>query len=146
MWESGFYPWLPLPLHEGPMISSLLFLLLAGPPPRITVGTRDLLTVRQGTYSSLFFLAEPSHLPSNDLPQQYRFSESGAVPPGMRFESYPCNKPSTKVCPQLASANGLYLDGTPAKAGSYQFVITVENSSGEKVSRHFTVTVEPARR
>jgi hypothetical protein len=127
------------------MIFCIISLLLAWPPQSISIATRDSLTVRQGIYSSLFFLAEPSHVDTG-LPQQYRFSESGLTPPGMKFESYPCNKPNAKVCPELASSNGLYLDGTPTKPGSYNFVLTVENPDGEKASRHFTIIVKAASR
>ena len=60
----------------------------------------------------------------------------------MKFESYPCNKPNIKVCPELASANGIYLDGTPAESGSYTFVVTAEDPNGVKAAQQFTVTVQ----
>jgi hypothetical protein len=109
-----------------------------------SVQTLDSLSLRQGTYSSLLFTGEPVRTPGSNLPVQYRFTESGATPPGMRFESYPCNKPDRKVCPQLARANGVYLDGTPEQAGSYTFVITaLDVVARTKASQQFTVVVKP---
>src|SRR5438270_13850706 len=101
-----------------------IIMLRAAPPRGVYIHTRDSLSLQKGIYSSLFFVAEPVRTPDSALPLQYQFTESGATPPGMRFEVYPCNKPDVTVCPQLASSNGIYLDGTPGQAGSYTFVIT----------------------
>jgi hypothetical protein len=97
--------------------------------------------LRQGRYSSLFFSAEPARTPESNLPVSFRFTESGVAPPGMMFETYPCNKPDTKVCPQVASSNGIFLDGTPTETGSYTFVITAIDTVGRRVSRQFTIVV-----
>lgn len=110
-----------------------------------SIQTRGSLSLRQGTYSSLLFIAEPARTPGSNLPAQYRFTEAGATPPGMRFETYPCNKPDMKVCPQLATANGVYLDGTPEQTGSYTFVITAFDVIAQTTaSQQFTVVVKPA--
>ncbi len=120
-----------------------IVVLSAAPPKAVSIQTRDSLSLRQGTYSSLYFVAEPVRDTETNLPVSYRFTESGQTPPGMIFEAYPCNKPGTEVCPQLASANGIYLDGAPAKTGSYTFVISATGPSGS-VSRSFTVIVNPS--
>jgi len=119
----------------------LLLLLWMGASQALSIRTRDSLTLHQGTYSSLLFLAEPARNPRTQLPEQYRFAESGQIPEGMKFESYPCNRPDQKTCSQLASANGIYLDGTPRTIGAYKFTIVVENVGGEKTASTFEVTV-----
>ena len=61
----------------------------------------------------------------------------------MRFETYPCNKPALKTCPQVGTANGIFLDGTPGEAGSYTFVITAADGDRRKAQQQFTVVVRP---
>lgn len=125
------------------ILSFLIAMLGLANSKDISIQTRDSLSLRQGTYSSLLFTAEPSATPGSNLPAQYRFSESGATPPGMRFENYPCNKSGMKACPQIARANGVYLDGTPEVPGSYTFVITaLDVITRTTASQQFKVTVE----
>jgi Putative Ig domain len=126
------------PLHLA--VFSLMVILLSAAPKGVHIQTRDSLSVRQGSYSSLFFFAEPVRAPGNNLPVQYQFTESGATPPGMRFESYACNKPDMKVCPQIASSNGIFLDGTPSETGSYTFTVTATDGD-RKGSQQFTIVV-----
>ena len=121
-----------------------IVMLSAGPPKGISIHARDSLSLRQATYSSLFFVAEPVRTPENNLPVQYNFTESGVTPHGMKFESYPCNKPDTKVCPQVTTSNGIFLDGTPTETGSYTFVITASDTAGRRASQQFTVVVNPS--
>lgn len=121
-----------------------IVMLSAAPPKGISIHTRDSLSLRQGTYSSLFFVAEPARAPDSNMPVQYQLTESGVTPRGMRFETYPCNKPNTTVCPEVASSNGIFLDGTPAETGSYTFVITAADAAGRKASQQFTVVVNPS--
>jgi hypothetical protein len=121
-----------------------MIMLSAAPPKGVSIHTRDSLSLRQGTYSSLFFVAEPARTPKGNIPVQYQFTESGVTPPGMRFEIYPCNKPDTTVCPQVASSNGIFLDGTPAETGSFTFVIAAADTAGKRASRQFTVVVNPS--
>jgi hypothetical protein len=123
-----------------------IIMLSAASPRGIYIHTRDSLSLRQGIYSSLFFVAEPARTPDSNLPVQYRFTESGVTPPGMRFEIYPCNKPDVTVCPQVASSNGIFLDGTPTEAGSYTFVITATDTDQRRASQQFTVVVNPSGR
>jgi hypothetical protein len=127
------------------MLVLVFVLLLAAPAKNISVTTHDSTTIRQGTYSSIFFVAEPARASNSNLPVEYQFTESGETPPGMKFEAYPCNKPDTKVCPQLASANGVFLDGVATPAGSYTVVITAVDLAKERASRQFTIVVEPRR-
>ena len=127
------------------MLVLVFVLLFAAPANIISVTTHDSTTIRQGTYSSIFFVAEPARAPGSTLPLQYQFAESGETPPGMKFETYPCNKPDTKVCPQVASANGVFLDGVPTAAGSYTVVITAVDLAKKRASRQFTIVVEPRR-
>ena len=115
-------------------------------PKGIHISTRDSLSLRQASYSSLFFVAEPARTQNNNLPVQYQLTESGATPPGLTFEMYPCNKPGRRVCPQIATANGIFLDGTPSEAGSYTFLITAADGDGRRVSQQFTVVVNPPDR
>jgi hypothetical protein len=129
-------------LHVRLAVLPFAIVMLSGAAPKgISIHTRDSLSLRQGTYSSIFFVADPARTPESNLPVQYQFTESGVTPPGMKFEAYPCNKPDTKVCPQVASSNGTYLDGTPAEKGSYTFLITATDTAGRKASREFTVLV-----
>jgi hypothetical protein len=121
-------------------------IMLGGSSKDISIHTRDALSLRQGSYSSLLFVAEPARAPGSNLPMQYELTESGATPPGMKFEAYPCNKPGTTVCQQVATSNGIYLDGTPGEAGSYTFVITATDVDRRSASQQFTVVVEPSDR
>lgn len=127
------------------MLALVFVLLFAAPAKGISVTTHDSTTIRQGTYSSIFFVAEPARAPDSTLPLEYQFTESGETPPGMKFETYPCNKPDIKVCPQIASANGVFLDGVPSAAGSYTIVITAVDLAKKRASRQFTIVVEPRR-
>lgn len=127
-----------------PAVLSLAAIMLSTASPRVIhIDTRDSLSLRQGTYSSLFFVAEPARAADTNLPVQYQFTESGVTPPGMKFEIYPCNKPDTAVCPQVASSNGIFLDGTPTEAGSYRFVIKATDVESRGASQQFTVVVKP---
>lgn len=127
------------------ILSLIMATLTAAASKDTSIQTRDSLSLRQDTYSSLLFSAEPARTRDSNLPVQYRFTESGATPPGMKFETYPCNKPGMKVCPQLASANGVYLDGTPERVGSYTFVITaLDVVAGTNTAQQFTVVVKPS--
>lgn len=128
------------------VLSLTIVMLSAAPPKGVSIHTRDSLSLRQRTYSSVFFVAEPARTPDSDIPVQYQFTESGLTPPGMKFETYPCNKPDTTVCPQVASSNGIFLDGTPAETGSYTFVITAADGAGRRASRQFTVVINPSDR
>jgi len=124
-----------------------IIMLSAASPRGIYIHTRDSLSLRQGLYSSVFFVAEPTRTPDSNLPVQYQFTESGATPPGMRFETYPCNKPDTTVCPQVAASNGIFIDGTPSEPGSYIFFITVTDvNSRRRASQQFTIVVNPPER
>ena len=123
------------------MFPLTLMLLCAVAPRGPSIHTRDSLSLREGIYSSLFFTAEPVRSPRTNLPLQYRFTESGETPPGMKFEAYPCHKPHMPVCPQLATSNGTFLDGTPTETGSYTFVLTATDIEGRKTSQRFTVAV-----
>jgi hypothetical protein len=116
----------------------MVFAFLQAPP--VTIHARNALSLRAGVYSSIFFYAEPVRSLDNNLPVQYQFTASGKMPPGMKLESYPCNKPHTKVCPQLATANGIYLDGTPEKSGAYTLALTASDGVST-VTREFAVTV-----
>ena len=126
------------------LVPLAVLILSAGSRTGVSISTRDSLSVQQGVYTSLYFLAEPVRTTDTNLPVQYRFTESGTPPPGMRFEVYPCNKPSIAVCPQLATANGIYLDGTPTDGGSYPVVITATDTDGRKASQRFTIVVRPS--
>ena len=116
--------------------------LAAGPnnvTHQLTISTRDSLHLVKGVYASILFTAKSGA--QSKVPVQYSFSQSGDAPPGMVFESYPCNKPGQSVCPQLASADGVYLDGVPAAAGSYRVTIVATGPDGNKASRAFAVIV-----
>lgn len=116
--------------------------LCAHSPRDVSIHTKDSLSLRQGSYSSVFFFAEPLNREDNNLPVQYQFAGSGTPPPGMIFEVYPCNKPNKPACPQVAASNGIFLDGTPKEAGSYTLLITATDGDGRKSSQEFTVTVD----
>lgn len=118
-------------------------LLCSGAPQNIRIHTQDSLSLKQGIYSALYFVAEPARAPNSELPMQYQLTGSGATPPGMKFEPYPCNKPGMKVCPQVATSNGVYLDGVPQEAGSYSFVIIAIDADERRASQEFTVVVNP---
>ncbi len=137
-------------LSQRPVQLTLLLLVLitlsAAATKGVYIHTRDSLSLRQGVYSSLFFFAEPARTPDNNLPVQYQFTESGVTPPGMTFEIYPCNKLDMTVCPQVATSNGIFLDGTPKQAGSYTFLITATTVGRKRASQQFTVVVDPPRR
>jgi Putative Ig domain len=125
------------------MLPLALVMLSVALPKTISIHARDSLSLRQGTYASVLFVAEPARTPDSNLPLQYRFTESGVTPPGMKFETYPCNKPGRIVCSQLAISNGIFLDGTPTETGSYTFVITAADAA-ERASQQFTVIVNPS--
>ena len=105
----------------------------------ITIYTRDSLRLVTGVYASILFTAKSRT--QSSVPVQYSFSQSGGAPPGMIFEGYPCNKPGKFVCPQLASADGVYLDGVPTASGSYRVTIVATRPDGSKGFRAFTVNV-----
>ncbi len=92
------------------------------------------------TYAVIRFHAESA--PKKDIPSQITFSTAGTAPPGMVFESYPCHRPGEKNCAALASADGIYLDGTPTRPGAYRIRITAKDLQGATVSREFMVTVK----
>lgn len=124
------------------LIALTAVMMSAEPAATISIHARDPLSIRQGDFSSIAFVAEPERTPGNNLPVPYRFTQTGTTPPGMKFESYPCNRPEQKACSQLASANGVFLNGAPTKTGSYSFVITANDGMNE-ASQRFTVVVNP---
>ena len=107
---------------------------------KITISTRDSLRLAKGAYVSILFTAKSGA--RSKLPIQYSFSQSGDPPPGMVFESYPCHKVGQSVCPELASSDGVYLDGVPSAAGSYRLTIAATGPGGSQGSRAFIVIVE----
>ncbi|HSU60382.1 MAG TPA: putative Ig domain-containing protein [Bryobacteraceae bacterium] len=118
----------------------LLIVPIALVASELTISTRDSLSLAGGLYVSILFTAS-GHGP-NGVPSLYRFSESGHIPPGMIFEAYPCNKPDHPPCPSVAKPDGIFLDGVPSTAGSYNIQITATDSKGNKASRRFVVTVK----
>ena len=141
---------LPIAIHAPGSAKSVMLwtilpltiaMLTATSPDDLSLSTQHSLSLQQGAYASVLFLAAPARSANTNLPLQYRFTESGNIPPGMVFESAPCHKPHTKVCSQLASTNGIFLDGTAAQTGSYTFVITATTIDRRTVSKQFTVTV-----
>src|SRR6185312_454253 len=106
----------------------------------ISVSTKHSLSLTTDVYASILFTA--SGQSPNRIPSLYRFSESGHIPPGMIFEAYPCNKPDHPSCPSVAKPDGIFLDGVPSTAGSYNIQITATDSKGNKASRRFVVTVK----
>lgn len=110
----------------------------------LTVSTRDSLILTQGAYSSILFTAKSSTRAR--VPVQYSFVESGAAPPGMIFENYPCNKPGHAACPQLASSDGIFLDGIPSSPGSYDVTIAATGPDGSKGSQSFTIIIKARRK
>ena len=106
----------------------------------INVSTKHSLSLTTDVYASILFTAS-GHGP-NGIPSLYRFSESGNIPPGMIFETYPCNKPDHPPCLSVAKPDGIFLDGVPSTAGSYNIQITATDSKGNKASRRFVVTVK----
>ena len=108
--------------------------------PKVIISTRDPLVLTRGVYSSILFSAKSAV--KRDIPLQYTFTESGRTPAGMVFESYPCNKPGQSVCPQVASSDGIYLDGVPSEIGSYNVTITATDPEGSKGSQSFQIVVE----
>lgn len=128
-------------------IISLTLVLIGGASPSgVSIHTRDSLSLHVGTYSSILFAAEPARAPDTNLPLIYRLTASGETPPGMKFEAYPCNKPGIVVCPQAATVNGIFLDGTPSEAGSYTFVISATGNDARTATREFTVVVNARER
>jgi hypothetical protein len=114
----------------------------SSPSASISIQTQDSLSVAKGIYSSIFFTAVPATKPGDELPIQYQLTGSGS-PPGMIFEAYPCNKPNKDVCPAVASANGIFLDGVPTAPGSYDVELTAtDGASGNKGYAHFTLTIK----
>jgi Putative Ig domain len=107
----------------------------------ISIFTRDSLVLTQGRYATIVFKAE-APASKNGVPIQFTFATSGQTPPGMIFESYPCNKPGMQHCPALASSDSIYLDGVPTTPGSYRVTITAKDARGESRSRDFTITVQ----
>jgi hypothetical protein len=138
-------PYLRNKIGRFTVLSLVFILVFAASAKDISVTTHDSTTIQQGTYCSIFFVAEPARAPGSTLPVEYQFTESGETPPGMKFETYPCNKPDIKVCPQLATANGIFLDGVPSAAGSYTVVITAVDLAKKGASRQFTIVVGPRR-
>ncbi|HEY7303271.1 MAG TPA: putative Ig domain-containing protein [Bryobacteraceae bacterium] len=96
------------------------------------------MSLSKSEYASILFTASGD---SDGVPVLYRFEESGDIPPGMIFESSPCNKPGHPVCPSMARADGIFLDGAPEAAGSYVVTITARNSKGGGITEKFTITV-----
>jgi hypothetical protein len=105
----------------------------------ITISTKDSLELAPNIYTSILFTAKTST--KSEVPLQYHFTESGQTPPGMIFESYPCNKPGQTVCPSIASSDGIYLDGVPGSSGSYTVTITAIDVNGDQASKTFTIRV-----
>jgi hypothetical protein len=108
----------------------------------VTLSAYQSLTVNQNTYSVIFFRADTSEKTVPPLPVE--ITTSGDVPPGMMFENAPCHKPGLENCPAMAAANGIYLDGVPEKAGSYQITINAKIGE-EQSSRRFTITVKASK-
>jgi hypothetical protein len=127
----------------GFLLPALLFASSTG----VSIQTRDSLSVTAHIYSSILFTATPERSPNGVLPLEYQFAESGGTPPGMIFESYPCNKSGTTACPQIASSNGVFLDGIPTAPGSYKFILTATARDGthKQGTRTFTVVVNDNR-
>ncbi len=107
----------------------------------ISISTRNSLSLAENEYSVILFTAIPVKAPDTHIPIQYQFTTTGELPPGMIFEGYPCHRPNTTVCPALASSNGVYLDGVPTSAGSYEVTITATDGQGGKSSKRFTVVI-----
>ena len=110
---------------------------------QMAITTKDSLSVKKGMYASILFTASKAE--TQGVPQSFTFKESGNAPPGMRFESYPCNKPGFSPCPALARADGVFLDGVPQAAGSYSFEITATDPEGNNTKQGFTVKVANAK-
>lgn len=110
----------------------------------ISIDTKDSLSLTESVYSSILFTASPTNTSQSNVPIQYQFAGSGKPPEGMIFESYPCNKPGRSTCPQIASSNGIFLDGVPTSPGSYRVSVTATGPDGRTCARLFTVTVKPA--
>ncbi len=111
----------------------------AGSESRITISTDSSLALMRNVYATIRFTAKGN--PEANLPVLYHFTQTGNPPPGMIFESYPCNKPNREVCPSVASADTIFLDGTPTSAGSYTVTINVRDAKGNESSQNFTITV-----
>ncbi|HEX4164297.1 MAG TPA: putative Ig domain-containing protein [Bryobacteraceae bacterium] len=118
--------------------TALSLLLFASP---ITIHTSDSCVLAKDTYASILFAAKGA--PNTGVPTQFSFHTSGKTPPGMIFEGYPCHQPGKQNCQALASADGIYLDGTPATAGSYRVSITAQDPAGNTRTQAFTITVKP---
>jgi hypothetical protein len=125
------------------IIRLFAFVLVAVTTTDITVSTKDSLTIMQGSYSSLLFMASSPSPPEGSAPAAFRFETAGEVPPGMIFEPYPCHQPNQQNCPALARADGIYLDGVPTQSGSFQITVAVKDGQGHAVSQRFTVVVNP---
>jgi hypothetical protein len=106
---------------------------------QFSIYTTDSLRLMKGVYASILFTAGTGKPVT--APVSFSFNESGNIPPGMRFESYPCNKPGKSPCPALARADGIFLDGVPTVPGIYNFTITASDPQGNNVHQSFTVRV-----
>lgn len=108
----------------------------------ISLSTKDSLSLARNTYASILITATGN---ASRVPALYTFSESGSTPPGMIFESYPCNKPGHELCPSVAKPDGIFLDGVPTATGSYSFMVSAKDSKGNRGSKQFTVVVRDSK-
>lgn len=94
--------------------------------PSVSVWTNTPLTLRVNTGNVIGFLAAGGDTQLNN----YNFSYSGDLPPGMTFSAGPTNL--------------FTLSGTPTTAGSYTFTVTaaVREDTTKTGSAEFTITVQ----